>query len=32
MPIIADDYGLYLINVETMRANKSNFDWERELA
>ena len=27
MPIIADDYGLYLINVKTMRAHKSNFDW-----
>ena len=27
MPIIADDYGLYLINVETMTAHKSEFDW-----
>ena len=32
MPIIADDYGLYLINVETMTAHKSEFDWKRELA
>ena len=27
MPIIADDYGLYLINVKTMTAHKSEFDW-----
>ena len=30
MPIIADDYGLYLINVETMTAHKSEFDWAVE--
>ena len=32
MPIIADDYGLYLINVKTMTAHKSEFDWNKELA
>ena len=32
MPIIADDYGLYLINIKTMTAHNSEFDWKKELA
>ena len=30
MPIIADDYGLYLINIRTMTAHNSAFDWAVE--
>lgn len=30
MPIIADDYGLYLINISNLTAHKSEYRWERE--
>ena len=29
MPIIADDYGLYIVNVNTMSGHVSMFDWKR---
>jgi hypothetical protein len=29
MPMIADDYGTYIINVNTMSAHVSMFDWKR---
>lgn len=31
MPIIADDWGLYLVNVATMTAHKSEYDWDKAL-
>ncbi len=30
MPIIADDYGLYLINIGNLTAHKSEYKWKRE--
>ena len=29
MPMIADDYGLYIVNVNTMSAHVSMFDWKK---